>query len=247
MTTSLDGKVAVVTGATGGIGAVIARTLDAAGAAVTVVGRSADAGATVAKELRRGLFVAADLTDRSSHQPVVDATVERFGRLDVLVNNAAAHAPGPALEASEADFDRVVALNYKAAFFLTQAALPALIASGSGRIVNISSIGTVKSFAGAAIYNSSKAALDNLTRSWALEHGPDGVRAYSVNPGLVADGPMSAPVQALLDVERDVIPTIPARRVATAADVAAVVAFLAGPGAEFLNGVVVPLDGGLTA
>jgi len=247
MTTPLDGKVALVTGATGGIGAVIARTLDAAGAAVTVVGRNTEAGATVEKELRRGQFVAADLTRRESHRAIVDATLERFGRLDILVNNAAAHAAGPALEAGEDDFDRVVALNYKAAFFLTQAALPALIASGAGRIVNISSIGTIKTYAGAAIYNSSKAALDNLTRSWALEHGPDGVRVASVNPGIVVDGPMSAPVQAFLDIERAVLPTIPARRLATAADVAAVVTFLAGPGADYLNGIVVPLDGGLTA
>jgi len=247
MTAPLDGKVALVTGATGGIGAVIARALDAAGAAVTVVGRNAEAGATVAKELRRGLFVAADLTHRASHRSIVDATLERFGRLDVLVNNAAAHAAGPALEAGADDFDRVVALNYKAAFFLTQTALPALIASGSGRIVNISSIGTIKTYAGAAIYNSSKAALDNLTRSWALEHGPDGVRVSSVNPGIVVDGPMSAPVQAFLDIEQVVLPTIPARRLATAADVAAVVTFLAGPGADYLNGVIVPLDGGLTA
>ncbi|GAA3384039.1 SDR family NAD(P)-dependent oxidoreductase [Cryptosporangium minutisporangium] len=247
MTTSLDGKVALVTGATGGIGAEIARTLAAAGAAVTVVGRNAEAGATVVKELNRGLFVAADLTRRETHQSILDATLALFGRLDILVNNAAAHAAGPALEGAEEDFDRIVALNYKAAFFLTQAALPSLIASGAGRIVNISSIGTVKSYAGAAIYNSSKAALDNLTKSWALEHGPDGVRANAVNPGIVVDGPMSAPVQEFLDIEHAVLPTIPARRLATAADVAAVVTFLAGPGADYLNGVIVPLDGGLTA
>ena len=246
-TADLDGKVAIVTGASGGIGAVIARTLAAAGAAVTVVGRRAEAGAALAEELPDATFVAADLTDRRTHRRVVDATLERFGRLDILVNNAAAHAGGPAIEGTEEDFDRIVALNYKATFFLTQAALPALIAAGAGRIVSISSIGTLKTYWGAAIYNSSKAALDSLTHTWALEHGPDGVRVNAVNPGIVADGPMSAPVQQLLDIERDVLPTIPARRLATAADVAAVVTFLAGPGADYLNGVIVPLDGGLTA
>lgn len=247
MTTDLDGKVAVVTGSTGGIGAAIARSLAAAGAAVVVVGRRAEEGAAVAKELPRATFVAADLTQRDAHEHVLATTLDEFGRLDILVNNAAAFTVGPTIQGTEDDFDRVVDLNYKAAFFLTQAALPALIASGAGRIVNISSIGTIKTFVGAAIYNSSKAALDNLTRSWAQEYGPDGVRVNSVNPGLVIDGPMSAPVQAFLDVERDIVPTIPARRVATADDVASVVTFLAGPGADFLNGVIVPLDGGMTA
>lgn len=246
-TPPLDGKVAIVTGATGGIGAVIAGALSEAGAAVTVVGRRADAGEVVVKDLPRASFIAADLTDCSTHRHVVDTTIGRLGRLDILVNNAAAYTSGPAIQGTEEEFDRVIAVNYKAAFFLTQAALPALVASGAGRIVNISSIGTIKTFWGAAIYNSSKAALDNLTRSWALEHGADGVRVNAVNPGIVVDGPMSAPVQAFLDIERDVLPTIPARRLATAADVAAVVTFLAGPGADYLNGVIVPLDGGLTA
>jgi NAD(P)-dependent dehydrogenase (short-subunit alcohol dehydrogenase family) len=247
MTGELHGRVAIVTGATGGIGEVIARTLAAAGAAVVVVGRRVEAGEAVAKELTRAAFVAADLTRRDTHSQVVDTALERFGRLDILVNNAATFTSGPAIQGTEDDFDRIVDLNYKAAFFLTQAALPALIASGAGRVVNVSSIGTIKAFAGGAIYNSSKAALDNLTRTWALEHGPDGVRFNAVNPGIVVDGPMSAPVQAFLDVDRDVLPTIPTRRLATAADVAAVVAFLAGPGADQLNGVVVPLDGGQTA
>jgi NAD(P)-dependent dehydrogenase (short-subunit alcohol dehydrogenase family) len=246
-TANLDGKVAIVTGATGGIGAVIARALAESGAAVTVVGRRTEAGEAVVKDLPRASFVAADLTDHDTHRRVVDTAIDRFGRLDILVNNAAAHTDGPAIQGTEEDFDRVVALNYKAAFFLTQTALPALIASGAGRIVNISSIGTIKTYWGAAIYNSSKAALDNLTRTWALEHGADGVRVNAVNPGIVVDGPMSAPVQSFLDIERDVLPTIPARRLATAADVAAIVTFLAGPGADYLNGVIVPLDGGLTA
>ncbi|HLL69259.1 MAG TPA: glucose 1-dehydrogenase [Micromonosporaceae bacterium] len=246
-TPDLAGKVAIVTGASGGIGAVIAHTLAAAGAAVTVVGRRTRAGEAAVRHLPRASFVAADLTDRETHRRVIDTTIDQFGRLDILVNNAAAHTSGPAIQGTEEDFDRIVALNYKATFFLTQAALPALIASGAGRIINISSIGTLKTFWGAAIYNSSKAALDSLTRTWALEHGPEGVRANAVNPGIVVDGPMSAPVQQFLDIEHDVLPTIPARRLATAADVAAVVAFLAGPGADYLNGVIIPLDGGLTA
>jgi NAD(P)-dependent dehydrogenase (short-subunit alcohol dehydrogenase family) len=243
----LTNKVALVTGSTGGIGAAIARGLAAAGAAVVVVGRREEEGAAVAKELPRATFVAADLSRRDARQRAIDAALDHFGGLDILVNNAAANALGPAIQGTEEDFDRLVALNYRAAFFLTQAALPALIASGAGRVVNVSSIGTIKTFAGGAIYNSTKAALDNLTRTWAQEHGPDGVRVNSVNPGIVVDGPMSAPVQAFLDLERDVVPTIPARRPATAADVAAVVTFLAGPGADYLNGVILPLDGGLTA
>ncbi|MFI5841575.1 SDR family NAD(P)-dependent oxidoreductase [Catenuloplanes sp. NPDC051500] len=241
---SLHGRVAVVTGSTSGIGAVIARTLAAAGAAVTVTGRDAAAGEAVAKGLPRAVFVPGDLTDADVRRRIVDTTLDTFGRLDILVNNAAVHNRGPV---TEDDFDRVVALNYRAAFFLTETAMPALTASGAGRVVNVSSIGTIKSYAGGAVYNSSKAALDSLTRSWALEQGPAGVRVNAVNPGLVLDGPMSEPKRALLDVERHVLPSIPARRLATAADVAAVVTFLAGPGADFLNGVILPLDGGMTA
>jgi NAD(P)-dependent dehydrogenase (short-subunit alcohol dehydrogenase family) len=244
---TLEGKTAVVTGATGGIGAAIARALGAAGANVTVVGRRKDLGEAVAASLPRGLFVAADLTERDSHRIVLESTVDRFGGLDVLVNNAAALIGGPALHATEDDFDRVVDLNYRATFFFTQAALPLLIAAGDGRIVNVSSIGTIKAFWGGAVYNSSKAALDSLTKTWALEHGPDGVRVNAVNPGMVLDGPMSAQRQATIDVEREVLPQIPARRLATAADVAGAVLFLAGPAAAFLNGVTIALDGGLTA
>ncbi|WP_033338557.1 SDR family NAD(P)-dependent oxidoreductase [Catenuloplanes japonicus] len=235
----LTGKVAIVTGATDGIGAVIARTLTEAGAAVTITGRR-----TVAGDLPRSVFVGGDLTDRDVRQRIVATTLDTFGRLDILVNNAAVHNRGPV---TEQDFDRVVALNYRAAFFLTEAAMPALITSGSGRVINVSTIGTIKSYAGGALYNSSKAALDSLTRSWASEHGHQGVRVNAVNPGLVQDGPMSAPKRAALDIARQVLPSIPAGRLATAADVAAVVTFLAGPGADYLNGVIIPLDGGATA
>ncbi|MBF9135103.1 glucose 1-dehydrogenase [Plantactinospora sp. S1510] len=243
----LSGKVALVTGATGGIGAVIARTLATAGAAVTVVGRRTDLGAAVADELDNGLFVPADLTRRESHDEVLGAVLDRFGGLDILVNNAAAYSTGLTHEATEEEFDRVVGLNYKATYFLTQATLPHLLRGAGGRIVNISSIGTTRSWAGASIYNSSKAALDNLTRTWAIEYGPQGLRVNGVNPGIVHDGPMSFPVQAAVDIEAHVLPTIPARRLATAADVAAATLFLAGPGADYLNGVTIALDGGLTA
>src|SRR5262249_40526332 len=145
-TTTLDGRVAIVTGSTGGIGAVIARALATAGAAVTVVGRRAEAGEAIAQDLPCGSFLHADLPDLTTtdpHRRVIAPTINRFGRLDILVNNAAAHTSGPAIQGTEEDFDRIVALNYKAAFFLTQAALPALIASGAGWIINISSIGTI--------------------------------------------------------------------------------------------------------
>lgn len=95
-TAPLEGKAAIVTGATGGIGAVIARALAAAGAAVIVVGRRADAGEALVKELPRAVFVEADLTQRATHRSIVDTTIERFGRLDILVNNSAAHTTGPA-------------------------------------------------------------------------------------------------------------------------------------------------------
>jgi NAD(P)-dependent dehydrogenase (short-subunit alcohol dehydrogenase family) len=177
---------------------------------------------------------------------VVAETVAEFCGLDILVNNAAAFGLGPTEGVSEDEFDRIVALNYKATYFLTQAALPHLLRRRGGKIVNISSIGVTKSWAGASVYNSSKAALENLTQTWANEYGPRGLNVNALSPAMV-DAPMSLPVRAHVDVATQILPTIPARRIAVVADVAGAAVFLASAEADYLHGVRIPIDGGLTA
>ncbi|MEW9556276.1 SDR family NAD(P)-dependent oxidoreductase [Nonomuraea sp. NPDC050783] len=247
----LGGKVAVVTGSTSGIGEAIARAFAREGAMVVLTGRRADLGERVMKGViddgGQAAFVPGDLTLPETRQAVVSAAVKRFGGLDILVNNAAIASFAMTDEVGEDDFDRMVTLNYKAAYFMTQAALPHLLSGRRSRIVNIGTLGAVKSWPGASVYNSSKAALESLTRTWATEYGPRGVCVNMISPGMVVDAPMSQPVLAQLDVDTQVLPNVPARRLCTTDDIAAAALFLACADADYLHGVRLPLDGGLTA
>ncbi|MGP4103807.1 SDR family NAD(P)-dependent oxidoreductase [Nonomuraea sp. KM90] len=247
----LAGKVALVTGATSGIGEAIARAYAREGACVILTGRRAQLGESVAKQINadgaKAAFLAADLTEPGSPEAVVQAASEAFGGLDVLVNNAAAFGAGPTHAVTEDDFDRIATLNYRTPFFVTKAALPHLLANQTSKIVNIGTLGAVKSWAGASVYNSTKAALENLTRTWAIEYGPQGVNVNVISPGIVVDAPMSATVLAQVDIEAHVLPNVPARRLCTVRDVANAAIFLAGSGSDYLHGTRILLDGGLTA
>ncbi|MEO3872202.1 SDR family oxidoreductase [Nonomuraea sp. B12E4] len=247
----LAGKIALITGATSGIGEAIARAYAREGASVILTGRRAELGQSVAEQIRakgaRAAFLAADLTEPGAPERVVKSASEAFGGLHVLVNNAAAFGAGPADAVTEDDFDRIAVLNYRAPFFVTKAALPYLLANQTSKIVNIGTLGAVKSWAGASVYNSSKAALENLTRTWAIEYGPRGVNVNVISPSIVVDAPMSATVLAQVDVEAHVLPSVPARRLCTVRDVADTAVFLAGPGSDYLHGTRILLDGGLTA
>jgi NAD(P)-dependent dehydrogenase (short-subunit alcohol dehydrogenase family) len=245
---SLQGKVALVTGATSGIGAAAAEELARRGAYVLVAGRDAARGEVVVASLQRqggkAGFLSADLSDAQTARRLArEALSLGGGRVDVLVNNAGMYPFAPTEDTEENLFDTVYALNVKAPFYLVAELAPRMAARGSGAIVNVTTIAAALGFSGMALYGSSKAALNLLTKAWAAEYGPRGVRVNAVQSG-------PARTETTAQAEEDLqslAAQAPAGRPATAAEIASVIAFLADDTASFVQGAVVPVDGGRTA
>jgi ketoreductase RED2 len=240
--TALDGKVALVTGSSSGIGEAVARSLAAEGAKVVVNSTtSVEAGERVAGELPDATYVQADVADEASARRLVDATVERYGRLDVLVNNAGTTAviPHHDLEAATPDvWRRIFDVNVIGTWQVTVAALPHLRASGDGSVVNVTSLAGVRQTGSSIPYAASKAALNHLTRLLANVVGPE-VRVNAVAPGLV-DTPWTADWDTVREVVRSAAPL---RRTATPEDIAEMVVALVR--SAYTTGAVVVVDGGL--
>jgi NADP-dependent 3-hydroxy acid dehydrogenase YdfG len=174
----MDGKVALVTGASGGIGAAVARRLHEAGASVGLISRRGeDLG------LERALGIACDVRDRDALAAATEAVVERFGRLDVAIANAGVGAYGPFLELDPADVEAMIDVNLKGTLYTAAAALPHLIASGAGDFVSIASVAGLRAFPGESVYNASKFGQVGFTRSLDHELREQGVRATCICPG----------------------------------------------------------------
>ena len=245
-------KSIIVTGAGQGIGKGIALRLAAEGAKVVVNDIDADLGESVVQEIVEAggtaSFVAADVTHSDQVKALVAAAVQRYGRLDVMVNNAGwTHRNRPALEVSEDEFDKVYAVNVKSVYLATIHATPVFRAQGGGSFINIASTAGVRPRPGLTWYNGSKGAVITTSKSLAAELGPDNIRVNCINPvfnpetGLSAEfagGPLTDERMAKFRA------TIPLGRFSTALDVANAVLYLASDEAAFISGVCIEVDGG---
>lgn len=238
-------KVVLVTGAAAGIGEATARRFAEEGAQVVLADWNLGQAQAVAAELpaERVLAMQVDVSDLASVQRMVEATVARFGGLDVLVNNAGVHIPGTTLETSEADWRKIASVNIDGVIFCSKLALPHLI-ERRGNIVSTASVSGLGGDWGAAFYCASKGAVVNYTRALALDHGAQGVRANAVCPSLTRTAMTWGWEQSIRDRFNE---RIPLQREALPSEVAAVIAFLASDDASFVNGVNLPVDGGVTA
>jgi NAD(P)-dependent dehydrogenase (short-subunit alcohol dehydrogenase family) len=243
----LDGRVAVVTGASSGLGARFAAVLHGAGAHVVLAARRADRLQRLTHELRpRATMLAGDLRDPAVRTALVNETADRFGRLDILVNNAGVCDGGPLHDQSLSDLTEVIDLNLVAAVDLCRLAAPLLFAGPGSTVINVASIyGLIGSRSPMAAYNASKGALINLTRHLAAQWGGRGVRVNALAPGFFPTeltGGLTDPVQRAQIEQRTLLGRVP-----DLAEIDGPLLFLASDAASYLTGAVLTVDGGWTA
>jgi len=246
MSKGLAGRVAIVTGGTRGIGRAIVRALAGDGAAVVLTGRDPARVAETAREFESAgaqvLGLVAEMGRSEDIQRVVEDAQERFGRIDLLVNNAGVIRDGLLIRMKDADWDEVLDVNLRAAFQTTRAVARIMARQRSGRIINIASTAGVTGTAGQANYAAAKAGLIGLTKSTARELAHWGILVNAVAPGLI-ETDMSAGLTG--DVREAYIAQVPLKRIGTPDEVAEVIRFLASDGAGYITGQVIHVNGGL--
>lgn len=252
----LSGKVALITGAGSGIGRAAVELFAAEDAAVAALDVRADAVAeTVSGIVARGgraAAVTADVTSAAELAAALDQVVEEYGRLDVLVNNAAVDVQGSITTGSESDWDRCFAVNVKGVFLCSRAAVPHLVAAGGGSIVNHASVAGLVGVADLAAYCASKGAVVALTRAMALDLAPFGIRVNAVCPGAVLTTMMEDIMRARGDGDlaaglSGTLAKYPLGRLGRPEEIAALTLHLAGDSAAFMTGSVITIDGGMSA
>ncbi len=249
---NLSGKVAIVTGGGRGIGKAIARRMAGAGASVVIASRKKDVLEATAQELNAAgsgkvVPIECHVGRKEQVEALVRQTVETLGPVDVIVNNSATNiGQGSALDATDEMLDKIVEINVKAALRLIRLTVPGMIARGSGSVINIVSIAGLNPMEGSLLYSFTKAGLIMMTRSWAREFGPQGVRVNAIAPGLIQTDFSAYYWQdpARLD---SILGTQPIRRLGQPDDIGGLALFLASDDASFITGQVFVADGGSTA
>ncbi|HXY71695.1 MAG TPA: SDR family NAD(P)-dependent oxidoreductase [Actinomycetota bacterium] len=247
----LEGKVAIVTGASRGIGRAIAEALSREGAAVVLAARGAQSLEAAASAIEgaggRALAVPTDVTDPARMDSLVEAAVGRFGTVDILVSNAGA-APfmAPTAETRPDGFDRYFRANFAGALNGIRSVAPVLLAKGDGCVVNVASVAGLVASPGLAYYATAKAAVISLTRTVSVEWASSGVRVNALAPGWIATE-MNEDLRRDRVVERTVLEGVPMRRWGSAEEVAGAALFLCSPVASFVTGTVLVVDGGQSA
>jgi len=252
MDRSFEGKVAVVTGAASGMGLVTACSFAEAGAAVVLADIDEKAARTAVDDLiaagHRAIAVRCNVADEAEVAAMVDQTVEIFGRLDAAFNNAGIQSPAvETADASGAEFDRVIAVNLRGVWNCMKYELKQMRQQGSGAIVNCSSIGGLIGLPGRAVYHAAKHGVLGLTKSAALEYASRGIRINAVCPGTVDTPMVSAMLAKEADAMKEIMRDQPIGRLGRPQEIASAVLWLCSPGAGFVIGHALTVDGGFTA
>ncbi|PAU98447.1 glucose 1-dehydrogenase [Paracoccus salipaludis] len=246
----LEGKVAIVTGAGGGFGEGIAKLFAQEGARVGVLDLRGDAAGKVAAGIgANAVALTADVTSREQMEKAVQTVADRFGVPDIFVNNAGwTHRNKPMLEVTEEEFDRVYAINVKSIYIMSNIIVPMMRRKGGGSIVNIGSVAGIRPRPGLTWYNSTKGAVNILSQSMAAELAPDNIRVNAICPVMGETGLLEA-FMGVPDTPENrarFVATIPMGRMSRPEDIARATLYLASDDAEFITGVLLPVDGGRT-
>ena len=253
MKLDFSGKPVLITGGTSGIGLSAARLFLDSGARVAILGRDSEKGAVAVRELSKAgqtpVYICGDVTQVSDCGRIIREVTERFGRLDVLVNSAGEYLEKSIDDMSEAEFDRIMAVNLKGTYFMAKAAVPALKVS-RGAVVNVSSDAGLNGNVNCTAYCAAKGGVTLFTKALALELAPHGVRVNCVCPGDIATPLLERQVAAAANPQeyrREMESIYPLGRIGTPEEVAGVILFLASEAASFVTGAAWAVDGGLTS